>query len=252
MKFIGIDLAWSYKNNTAISVLSLNSGSKSADLVDYASMVSSDEEIVDIVHIHNHSGVIVSIDAPLVVKNRSGARPVDKEVSSRFRKFYAGAHPCNLNRFGGKVRGAELIKKFRRLGIRHNPSIPPSERRKVTNRVIEVFPHPAHVVLFGLEKRILYKRGNTEIKRQGLSTLRNSIREHFTKREPTLEDNAQLQNLCSVNIQDLKGKMLKSYEDTLDSLLCAYTGFYHWYWSEEKSEVIGNLRTGYIVTPKNI
>ncbi|MDR4497963.1 MAG: DUF429 domain-containing protein [Candidatus Scalindua sp.] len=249
MKFIGIDLAWSYGNNTAISVLSLGEDKKSAYLDDYAKMVSSDEEILDTVEMHTVKGVCVSIDAPLIVKNRSGARPVDKEVTARFRKFYAGAHPCNLNRFGGKVRGIELIRKLKRLGLRHNPYIPVSKRRKVTSIIIEVYPHPAQVVLFGLTKRILYKRGNSEIKRQGLLVLRNSITEHLIHLEPNLKMNSKLQELCTTNIQCMRGKNLKSYEDTQDSLLCAYTGFYHWYWGEEKSDVIGNLRTGYLVTP---
>ncbi len=108
MKFIGIDLAWSYKNNTAILVLELHTDKKSVNLIDYAERLNSDEEIINYVSRNVSKGACISIDAPLIVKNKTGARPVDKEISARFRKYFAGAHPCNLNKFKGKVRGNEL------------------------------------------------------------------------------------------------------------------------------------------------
>ena len=81
--------------------------------------------------------------------------------------------------------------------------------------------------------------------------MKRCIIERLTKIEPHLNVNSKLQELCSVNMRGVRGKSLKGYEDTLDSLICAYVGLYHWYWGDEKSEVIGNLKTGYIVTPKS-
>jgi predicted RNase H-like nuclease len=251
LKFIGIDLAWSYKNNTAITVLELHVDKKSANLIDYAERLNSDEEIIDYVSKNVSKGTCISIDAPLIVKNKTGARPVDKEISARFRKYFAGAHPCNLNKFKGKVRGNELVKKLKDLGLGHNPYINISKRTQITNTIIEVYPHPAQIVLFRLNKRIMYKRGDVEAKRKGLLRLRKCIMERLTKIEPHLNVNSKLQELCSVNMRGVRGKSLKGYEDTLDSLICAYVGLYHWYWGNEKSEVIGNLKTGYIVTPKS-
>ncbi|ODS33646.1 MAG: hypothetical protein SCARUB_01247 [Candidatus Scalindua rubra] len=251
MKFIGIDLAWSYRNNTAVSILELHSIKKSVNLVDYAERLESDEEIIDYVSKNVDKGACVSIDAPLIVKNRTGARPVDREVSARYRKYFAGAHPCNLNKFKGKVRGNELFKKLTELGFEHNPYISISKRRRITNIIIEVYPHPAQVVLFKLRKRVLYKRGDVETKRKGLLRLRRYIVERLPNTEPRLNVNHKLQDLCTRSIQAMRGKSLKNYEDTLDSLICAYVGLYHWYWGNEKSEVIGDLQTGYIVTPKS-
>jgi predicted RNase H-like nuclease len=142
LKFIGIDLAWSYKNNTAISVLELHTDKKSANLIDYAERLNSDEEIIDYVGRNVCKGTCISLDAPLIVKNKTGARPVDKEISARFRKFLAGAHPCNLNKFKGKVRGNELVKKLKDLGLRHNPYINISNRKQL--RAYDEFGNLCH------------------------------------------------------------------------------------------------------------
>ncbi len=142
MKFIGIDLAWSYKNNTAITVLELHVDKKSANLIDYAERLNSDEEIIDYVSKNVSKGTCISIDAPLIVKNKTGARPVDKEISARFRKYFAGAHPCNLNKFKGKVRGNELVKKLKDLGLRHNPYINISNRKQL--RAYDEFDNLCH------------------------------------------------------------------------------------------------------------
>jgi predicted RNase H-like nuclease len=250
LKFIGIDLAWSYKNNTAISVLELHTDKRSVNLIDYAERLNNDGEIIDYVSRNINKGTFISIDAPLIVKNITGARPVDKEISARFRKSFAGTHPCNLNKFKGKVRGHELVKKLSSLGLRQNPYINISRRRQITNIIIEVYPHPAQVVLFKLRKRILYKRGDVETKRKGLLRLRKYIMQRLTTIEPRLNKNSNLTDLCTRNMRSMRGKSLKRYEDTLDSLICAYVGLYNWYWGSEKSEVIGNLQTGYIVNPK--
>jgi predicted RNase H-like nuclease len=104
LKFIGIDLAWSYKNNTAISILVLHTDKRSMNLIDCAERLNNDEEIIDYVSRNINKGTFISIDAPLIVKNVTGARPVDKEISARSRKYFAGAHPRNLNKFKRKVR----------------------------------------------------------------------------------------------------------------------------------------------------
>jgi predicted RNase H-like nuclease len=38
--------------------------------------------------------------------------------------------------------------------------------------------------------------------------------------------------------------------DLLDGILCAYLAYYYWYWGEERSWIIGDVETGYIVLPK--
>jgi predicted RNase H-like nuclease len=50
---------------------------------------------------------------------------------------------------------------------------------------------------------------------------------------------------------DLKPAARKRYEDTLDALTCAYVALYYHRWRAEKCVVLGDLETGFIVTPVN-
>jgi predicted RNase H-like nuclease len=264
MRFIGLDLAWSDRNNTAASVLEL-SRKDSAVLVHYQERLQGDAEIIEYIlsmsqalltlkqvqGTDGQGGACVAIDAPLIVRNKEGARPVDREITRRFGRYGAGAHPCNLEKFPRGVRGERLMKGLSRHGFLHQPLIDRLPRRKGMKTVFEVYPHPAQVILFGLSKRILYKKGGVETRRRGLVVLQDNIRAHLLRLKPRLRSNPLLTRLLNRNTDLLKGRELKCYEDTLDSLICAYIGLYHWYWGEERSEVVGDMESGYMVIPRS-
>jgi predicted RNase H-like nuclease len=250
MRFIGLDLAWGEKNNTAATVLETTSGGAIASLVDFRERLQSDEDILQYLIPNAPDGACLAIDAPLIVRNPEGARPVDKEVTRRFGRYGAGAHPCNLKKFPYGVRGERLIKRLSCHGFVHQPFIGLGERRKEMKRVFEVYPHPAHVVLFRLKKRLLYKKGDVEARRRGLTLLQEKLLDELPVLRPHLRADKRLKTLLKRDVSVMKGRGMKAYEDTLDSLFCAYIGFYHWYWGEERSEVLGDIGTGYIVIPR--
>ncbi len=250
MRFIGLDLAWGERNNTAATVLESAPGRNSARLVHSQERLQTDDDILQYLISMTTDGACLAIDAPLIVRNLEGARPVDREVTRRFGRYGAGAHPCNLKKFPRGVRGARLIEKLARYGFRHQPHISLEERRKAMKRVFEVYPHPAQVVLFRLKKRLLYKKGNVEARRRGLVLLQEKLFKELPGLKPRLILDKGFKTLLQRDVSGMKGRVLKAHEDTLDSLFCAYTGFYHWYWGEERSEVLGDMETGYIVIPK--
>lgn len=250
MRFIGLDLAWGERNNTAASVLETISGGAIVRLIDFQERLQTDEAILHYITSVAPNGACLAIDAPLIVRNLEGARPVDREVTRRFGRYGAGAHPCNLRKFPSGVRGERLIAELAGYGFEHWPFISLRERRKAVKRVFEVYPHPAYVVLFHLKKRLLYKRGDIEMRRRGLAILQEKLFEELTGLRPRLKADKKLQDLLQRDVSEMKGRTLKAYEDTLDSLFCAYIGFYHWYWGEERSEILGDMQTGYIVIPK--
>ena len=51
----------------------------------------------------------VAIDAPLVVPNATGQRPVDRLVTRQYGRFHAGAYPANRRLLGDKIRAAQLV-----------------------------------------------------------------------------------------------------------------------------------------------
>jgi predicted RNase H-like nuclease len=242
--FVGLDLAWSPKNNSAISIAKLKSKSV-AELVFWKDKISNDEEIISFINnFIRKESCLIAIDAPLLVPNKTGRRIAEDILQKLFMKYDASAYPANRKRLGtyGGLRGEKIVSKLEKIGIKHNPYIKP--RRKCRN-VIEVFPHPAIVSIFNLEKILKYKRGDLskrliEYKRYQklLMSLDNLI--------PKLKINKELLNL---DITKLRGNKLKQYEDLLDSIMCTYIAFYYWYWGEKKCAVLGDMKHGYIVTP---
>lgn len=238
--FIGVDLAWSERNPTALCLISFDVG---AELQDY-DILTSNEEITGWILEHAPGSAVVAIDAPLIVKNLKGTRQVDKLVTKYFRKYEAGALPANL---GNASRGMEILRLLCSSGFSYDPGIIP---RRPTRTVIEVFPHTSQVILFQLEKTLKYKRGRIQDRKKELARLQGYI-ETLTRIEPIISRNSLLDKICSSDISKTKGKRLKNQEDLLDAIICAYTAYYYWYWGNRKCKIFGDTENGYIVTPIN-
>ena len=73
---------------------------------------------------------------------------------------------------------------------------------------------------------------------------------YVNSKSPPLLPSKPLTDLLSQNPGSLKGKGLKALEDKLDALLCAYMTLYFWTWRNERCELFGDLKTGYIIGPK--
>ncbi len=244
--FIGIDLAWqSERNTTGVAVF--RGDPDGASLVTHVPAAESREEIVGVIRKHETAATVIAIDAPLIVPNQTGQRPCERSVTSRFGGAHAGCHPSNrtLHPQPGGVLLAEALK-----GAGYSHCTTSGTHWMPGGRwLAEVYPHPAHVVLFGRERIVKYKRGRVAAKRLGLTEFRALIRQLVFESRPSLIRNAEIDELFSVDIRGLRGKGLKQYEDTLDAILCAYLAFRLWRWGWERSEMIGDLQNGYIVIP---
>ncbi|MBW3016758.1 DUF429 domain-containing protein [Candidatus Woesearchaeota archaeon] len=246
MKFVGIDLAWSPKNSTAVSVIDANK--RKGSIVQYRTGLGSNKDITDYVcEAVGSENAWVAIDAPLLVPNMHGYRVADRITTDLFRKYEAGTHPANrthLKKYGG-LRGEDIAKDFERLGFSHNPY---AEPKTESNVVFEVYPHPAIVVLFNLEKTLKYKpRQNRDysFRWNEFKKYQNHL-SSLAAAKPALEIPAAI---LGQEMKKLKGKALKQYEDLLDSIMCSYIAFYYWQWGMEKCSVLGDMKNGYILTP---
>ena len=143
MDYVGIDLAWGERARTGVAVLD-----QAGQLVSCASVITDDELAARLPAAGR--AVVVAVDAPLIVRNESGQRRCEKRVGQLFGHAHAGAHPSNLSRalFRPEPRGARLARRF---GWVMDPQVRPDESTSVC---IEVYPHPAMVVLFGLDRVI--------------------------------------------------------------------------------------------------
>jgi predicted RNase H-like nuclease len=248
--FIGVDLAWSSHNPTGLAALRWDG--VAAMLVEPLpeDPVYCDDEIVAYIgQIAARGDVVVAIDAPLTVPNRTGRRPGETELNTVFARFHAGAHPANRKRLasynGGTVRGEVLVERLAALGIRHNAVIIP---RKPTRQVFEAYPHPAMVVLFQLDRVLKYKAKPAIPHVQRLEAFRQYQRHLRNLRQniPPAVLSAEL--LAEVHLTK-RGQALKIYEDQLDAVFCAYLALYYWWWGTERCRIFGDVERGYIVAP---
>jgi predicted RNase H-like nuclease len=239
MYFAGVDLAWAGRNPTGVAVI--DAGGDLAHL----GAVRDDDAVLAALSPYVQGDCLVAFDAPLVVTNRTGQRPAEAALNRDFRRFEAGAHPANTTKpeFADVPRGARLA---RALGLDMDP------RSSAARRAIEVFPHPATVVLFRLARTLKYKaKPGRDVARlrSELLLLMDGIEKlaHATvpMRVASHDDWAQLRRKVATAQRKCD---LRRAEDPVDAVVCAYVASYAQR-SPAGVTIYGDFATGYIVTP---
>jgi predicted RNase H-like nuclease len=244
-RFIGIDLAWKSDRNPTGAVC-LQGDRTGADLVAVAPPLWSAADVFKFIQANATAESVVAVDAPLIITNRSGQRPCETLVGQRYGRRDASCHTSNLTLYPAATSVA-LAKSIESEGYVHaNPPTPPPSRV-----MAEVYPHAGMVALFDLPKIIKYKKGSVAEKRTGLDVLRAHLAK-LDHTEPRLNRTAALTSLMGENVGRLGGQDLKSYEDSLDALFCGYLAYYFWYWGWARTEVFGDVQSGYILNPRLI
>ena len=98
------------------------------------------------------------------------------------------------------------------------------------------------IELFGLARRLAYKKGSPAQKREGLKDLLERI-----KNLPGMRSSLELKKLGSIDLEGLKTWQLKRHEDTLDAVFCGYLAWHCWRWGADRNEMFGSMDAGYIV-----
>jgi predicted RNase H-like nuclease len=245
MRFIGLDLAWSWRNPTGGAVIAgdANSGQLIA-----TSLLHSDDEIIAFVQQQAGDGpALVAIDAPLSVPNRTGRRPAEVEITRMFARYHAGAHPVNRSRQerDGVVRGEALLERLLANGFTHQTEV---VAQRPVRQIVEVYTHPAIVAIFELERILRYKArpNRTHEERLAAFSAYQAKLRSLSSADPALHNT---EKLLAVDVRQLIKARLKDYEDILDGLMCAYIAHYLWRWGMTRARVFGNIEEGYITTP---
>jgi predicted RNase H-like nuclease len=242
VEFIGVDLAWTARGGTGVCRVMMGKAAESE-------LLRSDDEIIAWLGERCAGDALVAIDAPLIVRNRTGRRPCESLISRCFGGQHASAHSANLSlrAFSGGVRGEQIVAS---LGIGMDPYFPPCVP---VRRAIEVYPHPAIVALFGLPVTLKYKAksGRTlASRREALTELAEHL-ESLGDAEPPLDVTAapRWHTLRRGAAAARSEAGLDKVEDELDAYVCAYTGLYYWTHGTSRCRVVGETDSGYIVTP---
>jgi predicted RNase H-like nuclease len=235
MYFVGLDLAWGEKNHSGVAVID------SACRLLHVGAAHDDADIEAALAPYTEGDCLVAIDAPLIVNNPTGYRDCETALNRDFHRFEAGARPAFADKPEFKNPRAARIATS--LGLDMDPA------SDANRRAIEVYPHPATVVLFELDKTLKYKRGAFDDRQRALLELMTQI-EGLDKATPRLRVN---HNVAWVELRKrveaaTRPSQLDTDEDPVDAVICAYVGLF-WYHRPEDVTIYGDYENGYIVTP---
>ncbi len=236
--FTGFDSAWGAENSGAICDLVLQEdGSLQLDGVPVA---ANWDQALD--RAKQDKGMdlhIWAVDQPLCVQNETGCRPVERGLARALMAgFGCGAFPANLGNpcWAPGARIWDFLWMLKKNGYVHNPMTIPSAKKG--RYYFECYPHPALLGLFDLHRIIKYKvrhKRPDEWRR-----LIGHLRSLATGELP-------IRNICNFVIEGLGHN--KQNEDKVDAIISGYTAAYWWKFGILRSTLIGDLSTGYIVTP---
>ncbi|MBP1908558.1 DUF429 domain-containing protein [Methanolobus bombayensis] len=141
------------------------------------------------------------------------------------------------------IRGEELSHELESMNFCQNPHLAQFEEQR---KFFEVYPHPAIVVLFDMDRILQYKQKSG----RSYDTIREAFQTYQSKIKALkgLNSSLALNDVLDVEVNGLKGKNLKAYEDTLDAVFCSYLAYYTWA-NPQNCHVFGNMEEGYICTP---
>ncbi len=236
-RLLGLDLAWSPRNPSGVAAIDA-----AGRLLDVRADLRTDDELLGWVRRWRGSRGVIGIDMPTIVRNPEGVRPAERDLAAVFRRQHAAPHPANLRRFPTGGRARFLIDSLASDGIVEALDIVPNDMRTVA---IEVFPHPAHVRLFALDRIFRYKKKS----RPWPSVLDEWARYRaalgsLERADPPLVLDARV----PIRVDAVR---YKQWDDTLDAISCAYIAAFVFRWGSAAPHVrcFGNLDDGYIIVP---
>ena len=238
--FVGIDLAWNGLSS-GLAVLSLSESTLT--LVSKPECLVGEENILTwLERTVGNAPAMVSVDAPLIIANESGQRPVETSIGKTFGRYEASCHSSNTKRPFASVTSG-FSKALYNLRFEHAPNIVPKQEGRFQ---IEVYPHPAMIRCFSLDKTIKYKKGRIASRVEELQRLRLLILSRLHLLEPAL----RIRPEQLPDVPSRGGPSFKCLEDELDAVFSAYIGAHWWYWGDLRNKSYGDLQNGYIIVPE--
>lgn len=235
VRIIGLDLAWGSRQPDGIALLEVSS--TSCQWIDGGRIGPGDDTLIEwlTLRLPDSCPALIAIDAPIVCPNRNGARPVDRITQRHFGRYHAGCHPANLTLC---PRPPRVLARLEELGFI------PGWDLGATRQASEVYPHPAMIRWFQLDQIIKYKRPPMARRRQEFLRYQRLLEGFLTREYPDLALTIPVQQL-------LQAPWNKDAEDRLDALFCALIGAHHWRHRGTRTEVLGNLASGFLLIPES-
>ena len=210
--YIGIDLAWGENNPSGICALEKALDSDKLQILEIQ-LLFSIKDILEFITSYEEYNIHIGVDAPLVIPNESGNREIEKKFNKDFATYKISMLPVNrklIQKFSPKLRSEELFLELEKLGFSRDMTSDKS--------IFEVYTHSTIAVCFNDYKILPYKR------KKGRDTA--FIKEQLRIYQSYLLSVIDSHTVLEEDLELLKGKKLKNYEDLLDSITCAYCIYY--------------------------
>jgi len=112
------------------------------------------------------------------------------------------------------------------------------------SRAIEVYPHPAMIHWFEIEKTIKYKKGRVSEKKAAFGEYQTHLKNWLEKSPFQIKIDEDVSTL-------LDTPWNKAVEDQLDALFRLLIACWEVIYEGKKSRTLGNNETGFIVIPES-
>jgi predicted RNase H-like nuclease len=242
--FIGLDLAWTRYRETGVCILESDGGD--VQLRKLHCSISSPSCFSKLCASFGPD-VVVAVDAPLVVEPE---RRAERELARAFGRFQAGAYSANVAFLTGMkgLAGPHLALHLRECGLDLEPGH--LTAHAPGRFALEVFPHPAHVEMFGLSMALKYKKGPLASRRIVFHDYQERLAALLAGALPEVAADPRAREALDPDAVLVAGRALKNLEDRLDALTCAYVAYHCWKHGPDGFRVFGCDEHGCIVVPR--
>lgn len=257
---LGLDAAWTSSGSSGVALIARPEGGRwtyidsassyqsfirkvpgvDGSLGTYQTLVKVASQLLDGAQV-----TVVAVDMPLSKSRITGRRAADDCISKAFSTYWCAAHSPTSQRPGNV--SVNLMKALRTLG--YDLAV---DGGRPGNALVEVYPHPAIVRLLNLPKRLEYK---VDRRHRYWGKLNLTSQQ---KKDRLLQAFSQIHTGLAGHITNIPADLLpavpfngtfvklKSYEDTLDALVCAWVGACY---SDGQATAYGDAKTNAIWVP---
>ena len=238
MRYLGLDLAWAPRSSSAGAVLEPTEDG-TVNLVSTAHLRAHEDVLSWVARNRGRGGAIMAVNAPLIVENSGGRRPVDGELEHHFGRYMVDEYAVNtVNASHPRTIGRALM----RMGFDPNP-------QAETDRVVETCAQAAQILLFGLDRPMRIKSGPIGARKDAANRYREQIYGKLPFMDPELEDGDALEDLVNADLGAMNGSRLGELEGKLDAVMAGYVAAFLDLRGPEACAFLGDLHSGYILLP---
>ena len=252
---LGIDAAWSSKKPSGLALIEVPTDNKPKlvragrsyseyinGTIKWEKNQQGTKPLIDEVLKCSPVIDVIALDIPLADYRIKGRRNADQAVSRKYASRYAPTHSPTVDR-PGEI-STTIYEQLTKNGFKW------ATEYIDTPAFIEIYPHVSIIELFGYEERLKYKVDKRRNYWPDISpaerktNIINNLNELRSKLKSEINNVGDMLTKLDVN-KSYTIKFLKGYEDLLDALVCALTGYYY---LNKKAKPMGD-NTGAIWVP---